>query len=278
MCVASRAGKGKLLLSGFAILMGLAISIQADEEKRHEGQQVVPKGEPRTIQQGPHTGAATGNARARSGVGPHEVAKGSKNGGAVGAHALPGTAGGPPGMVHEGGPIEQRTARPDRQPNATVPEAHDRERGELRRDARWEHHEFHEHNVRRLNHEELVLWRGGRWRNSCYGGRCGWWWFVDGLWYFYERPIYPYPPEVSLVTYVEPVEPAPVVEVPAAPVVQQPSVTTVVPQQQQAVWYFCASANAYYPYVSSCPTGWQIVPAMPASGNADAAAAAPQKQ
>lgn len=28
-------------------------------------------------------------------------------------------------------------------------------------------------------------------------------------------------------------------------------------------WYFCAAANAYYPYVSSCPSGWQTVPATP---------------
>jgi hypothetical protein len=24
-------------------------------------------------------------------------------------------------------------------------------------------------------------------------GRYGWWWDVDGAWYFYEEPIYPYP-------------------------------------------------------------------------------------
>jgi hypothetical protein len=28
-------------------------------------------------------------------------------------------------------------------------------------------------------------------------------------------------------------------------------------------WYFCAAANAYYPYVPSCPSGWQAVPATP---------------
>ena len=28
-------------------------------------------------------------------------------------------------------------------------------------------------------------------------------------------------------------------------------------------WYFCAGANAYYPYVSVCPGGWQVVPAIP---------------
>jgi hypothetical protein len=28
-------------------------------------------------------------------------------------------------------------------------------------------------------------------------------------------------------------------------------------------WYFCPAANAYYPYVPSCPSGWQAVLATP---------------
>ncbi len=32
-----------------------------------------------------------------------------------------------------------------------------------------------------------------------------------------------------------------------------------------AFWYFCADANAYYPYVTSCSSGWQAVPATPLS-------------
>jgi hypothetical protein len=29
-------------------------------------------------------------------------------------------------------------------------------------------------------------------------------------------------------------------------------------------WYFCASANTYYPYVADCPEGWQqVVPEPP---------------
>jgi hypothetical protein len=28
-------------------------------------------------------------------------------------------------------------------------------------------------------------------------------------------------------------------------------------------WYFCAAANAYYPYVTSCQGGWQSVPTTP---------------
>ena len=29
------------------------------------------------------------------------------------------------------------------------------------------------------------------------------------------------------------------------------------------VWYYCPAAGAYYPYVTSCAGGWQVVPATP---------------
>lgn len=45
-----------------------------------------------------------------------------------------------------------------------------------------------------------------------------------------------------------------------APSVYAPGVA---PAPVQQYWYFCAAANAYYPYVSSCPSGWQAVPATP---------------
>lgn len=31
----------------------------------------------------------------------------------------------------------------------------------------------------------------------------------------------------------------------------------------QAYWYYCRSANAYYPYVKSCPEAWEEIPAQP---------------
>jgi len=34
--------------------------------------------------------------------------------------------------------------------------------------------------------------------------------------------------------------------------------------EQQGYWYFCPSANAYYPYVQQCPEGWQPVVPQPA--------------
>jgi hypothetical protein len=30
-------------------------------------------------------------------------------------------------------------------------------------------------------------------------------------------------------------------------------------QLDQQYWYFCQSAEAYYPYVTECPSGWMLV-------------------
>ena len=50
--------------------------------------------------------------------------------------------------------------------------------------------------------------------------------------YYYPPPVYSAPP-----VYVEPT-PSP---------------------QASNYWYFCREANAYYPYVQSCPSPWQPV-------------------
>ena len=34
---------------------------------------------------------------------------------------------------------------------------------------------------------------------------------------------------------------------------------------QSSYWYYCASSNAYYPYVKDCPEGWQEVAPQPPS-------------
>lgn len=34
-------------------------------------------------------------------------------------------------------------------------------------------------------------------------------------------------------------------------------------QQPANVWYYCASSNGYYPYVTQCPEGWQHVSPVP---------------
>lgn len=93
------------------------------------------------------------------------------------------------------------------------------------------------------------VWRGGSWHHGHHHGHYGWWWVVGGLWYFYPRPVYPYPdpytpPVVVIERQASPPEPAP----------------AQVPTQ---VWYYCDAARAYYPYVATCPSGWRTVPATP---------------
>ncbi|MBL0729740.1 hypothetical protein [Piscinibacter sp. HJYY11] len=65
-----------------------------------------------------------------------------------------------------------------------------------------------------------------------------------------------------------------VVQPPAEPLFVQPSAA-----QQTHFWYYCREAQMYYPYVTSCPSPWQEVPATtaaePASAEAPAAAQAP---
>lgn len=111
-------------------------------------------------------------------------------------------------------------------------------------------HEFHE------RHAEV--WRGGNWYHGNYGGRFGWYWVVGGAYYFYPRPIYPYPdPYVpGAVVASGPVAPAP-------PPPSQPAAPVLQGQNLPSVWYFCESSQAYYPYVAECASGWKTMPARP---------------
>jgi hypothetical protein len=93
-------------------------------------------------------------------------------------------------------------------------------------------HRFHEHDFER--------WRTGRWVHARHGGRLGWWWIVDGTWYYYPAPVYPYP---------DPFQPPVVV---AAP-----------PPGPPSFYYYCGNPAGYYPYVPQCPSGWRAVPAAP---------------
>lgn len=97
--------------------------------------------------------------------------------------------------------------------------------------------------VERFAGRDLEAWRGGHWFHGAREGRFGWWWWADGLWYWYPEPVYPYPLVVA-DTYVpdEDYAPAPT----GGP-----------------VWYYCHGPEGYYPYVRACPSGWQPVPATP---------------
>ena len=85
--------------------------------------------------------------------------------------------------------------------------------------ARYEHHRF---DPRHFDHR---LWALGRaYPYGCRWGRCGYWWWADGYWYFYAQPLYGPPPVVSEVAYddqgnlvaVEAAVPVAPVPVPAA--------------------------------------------------------------
>jgi hypothetical protein len=104
--------------------------------------------------------------------------------------------------------------------------------------------------IRHFQTRDFHRWRSGRWIHGRHGDHLGWWWVVAGIWYFYPAPVYPYPNP-----YVPPmaIRPAP----PAAP--PPPAAAP----QSSPYWYYCAAAKAYYPYVNSCPGGWQNVPAIP---------------
>jgi hypothetical protein len=100
---------------------------------------------------------------------------------------------------------------------------------------------------------EPRIWAGGNWYQGNYMGRPGWYWVVGGNYYYYPRPIYPYPTPYIAPTVVVPVTmPAPV----TTPIKLES-------QPQGQVWYFCESANAYYPYVSECNGEWKTMPAIP---------------
>jgi len=102
--------------------------------------------------------------------------------------------------------------------------------------------------IREFHNRDLPRWRAGYWHHSVHDGRLGWWWVVGGLWYFYPQPVYPYPD-----AYTPPVV-----------VIQQtPSAMPGASAPQAQSWYYCASAQSYYPYVPSCPEGWKMVPATP---------------
>lgn len=106
--------------------------------------------------------------------------------------------------------------------------------------------------ISRPHQQDRNAWRGGgHWAHDRHGGGLGWWWGVGGLWYLYPPPVYPYAypwgPPLALASPPETV-------VPTAP-------------PTTPYWYFCEASRAYYPYVPTCPGGWQPVPATPSDAS-----------
>jgi hypothetical protein len=74
-------------------------------------------------------------------------------------------------------------------------------------------------------------WRGGHWWRGNYQGRYGTWWVVGPDWYWY-------PPETATAAIPDPDTP---------------------PGMMAGFWYWCDSAQQYYPYVGACSEGWRQV-------------------
>jgi hypothetical protein len=105
--------------------------------------------------------------------------------------------------------------------------------------------DFHGRDFARFAPRERNIWARGHWINDWHGPRYGWWWVVGDAWYFYPRPIYPYP------MYVPPA------------IVEQQAPPTPVGLPPAENWYFCDNPQGYYPYVASCNGPWRSVPTTP---------------
>ncbi|MGQ0742205.1 MAG: hypothetical protein ACT4OG_07935 [Alphaproteobacteria bacterium] len=82
-------------------------------------------------------------------------------------------------------------------------------------------------------------WRHGRWHHGHHHGKFGWWFIVNGFWFFYYTPIYPYPLYVSASYYYDE------------------------PYYDDYYWYWCDDPPGYYPYVRECYGPWIPVPPEP---------------
>jgi len=114
------------------------------------------------------------------------------------------------------------------------------------------HHDFAHFDAR-----ERGLWTAGRWNQTCFNGRCGYWWLAGGTWYFYAAPVYPYPTVVSDVVFAEPVVVAPVAAPPPPPTPQPPLI--VQPSAAAQTRYYCDNPAGYFPAVQSCSGQWRPV-------------------
>jgi len=92
-------------------------------------------------------------------------------------------------------------------------------------------------------------YHGGRDYYGYYGG-------YFGFPYYYPYGYYPYYYPYAYPDYPSYPDPSTSTE---------PPVTYGAPEQNY--WYYCKDAQAYYPYVASCPGGWmRVVPTPPPPG------------
>jgi hypothetical protein len=79
-----------------------------------------------------------------------------------------------------------------------------------------------------FNPRERAIWGGGRWHHERRFGRLGYWWEVNGMWYYYDQPMEGPPAYVSEVEFgddaVDPDAPPVAVVAPAVVVAPPPAV------------------------------------------------------
>jgi hypothetical protein len=103
-----------------------------------------------------------------------------------------------------------------------------------------------------LTAQAQARWRGGRWRHVNSGGRSGWLWWADGIGYWYDEAVYPYPDYVA-DAYVE--------------------------AETAGHWYYCDDPAGFYPRVKLCRSAWRAIdtppPDAPQAGQDDQDGGAP---
>ncbi|MGZ3768717.1 MAG: hypothetical protein ACXVCR_18130 [Bdellovibrio sp.] len=105
-------------------------------------------------------------------------------------------------------------------------------------------------------------WQGGHWHHGPYFDRTGWWWIVGPDWYFYDDPVYPYPPFEVQPIYTAQVNgplPEPITPLPTQP----PSSSSTATSGPRAYFYSCEKSKSNYPTVTVCEAGWVAVPVPP---------------
>jgi hypothetical protein len=117
------------------------------------------------------------------------------------------------------------------------------------------------HDFRHFTPVERRWWNGGHWHHRFWHGRWGWWWGVGGTLYWYPAPVYPYPTEVSPTYYDDDSydydDDGGYDNGGGAPEGYDGG------GGPGGSWYHCSNPEGYYPYVKSCPKGWEEVPAQP---------------
>jgi len=204
----SKAARLTVAISVAAILAGLPLSAMA--------QQPEPPKKPAARPQPNHPQGQPGQP-------PHAV-----GGPAPSAQIHPQ---GPPGQVR--GPAQPAQFRGPGQPGQVHAVHVIGERGYSFRGA-----DYGRRDVTTFNERERAVWYGGRWRHERHFGRLGYWWEVNGVWYYYDQPFAGPPSYVSEVEFMDegldpyaPVvvgQPAPVVVAVPPPVVYVPAPPPVV--------------------------------------------------